>query len=141
MDVEIVDGNLLDFPNDINFIAHSCNTSNIMGGGIAKQIKSRYPVAYLIDQEAFQYKENSLGKYSFIWTDKTCQKGIYNMYTQDKIGEDRSVNYEAFYVALKGVENHLFEMNVSKHEYDPSPHLFSDYLGVYHAVLQVEIGE
>ena len=37
--VEIIDGNLLDFPNDIGFIAHSCNTSNLMGAGIARQKK------------------------------------------------------------------------------------------------------
>ena len=105
--VEIIDGNLLDFPNDINFIAHSCNTHNVMGAGIAYQIKCRYPNAYSADCHAMMNNDNQLGWYSFAVTDATQNKGIYNMYTQDKIGGNRAVNYEAFYVALKKVADHI----------------------------------
>ena len=79
--VKHIKGNLLDFPpyckNDpnsytgINNITHSCNTRNIMGGGIALQIKNRYPQAYEADTEAYnkEYDKNGqyihwLGKYS-----------------------------------------------------------------------------
>ena len=47
--INMIDGNLLDFPNRINTIAHSCNTLNMMGAGIAKQIKDRYPLAWKAD--------------------------------------------------------------------------------------------
>jgi len=103
--IKIIDGNLLDFPNGINYIAHSCNTQNIMGGGIAKQIKDRYPTAYQADCFAMYEDDNVLGEYSFAVADATQTKGIYNMYTQDKIGGARAVNYEAFYVALTKVAN------------------------------------
>jgi len=112
--VQIIDGNLLDFPNGVDFIAHSCNTQNVMGAGIAKQIKDRYPNAYSADCHAMMNNDNQLGWYSFAVTDATQNKGIYNMYTQDKIGGNRAVNYEAFYVALKKVADHIEWQ--SKHE-------------------------
>lgn len=142
MNVERIEGNLLDFPPyckydpnryiGINAIAHSCNTRNIMGGGIAKQIKNRYPQAYEADTKAYntEYDENGqyvhwLGKFSkaeinskFLPNDKGY---IYNMYTQASIGKGREVDYEKFWQALKRVEQDLFEMNVNKHEYDGSP--------------------
>ena len=107
MIVEQISGNLLNFPNGINAIAHSCNTQNVMGGGIAYQIKTRYPNAYSADCHAMMEGDNVLGDYSFAVTDATQNKGIYNMYTQDKIGSKRVVNYEAFYVALNKVADHI----------------------------------
>ena len=101
--IKIINGNLLDFPNGIDYIAHSCNTQNTMGGGIARQIKNRYPTAYEADCFAMYEDDNVLGDYSFAVTDATQSKGIYNMYTQDKIGGVRAVNYEAFYLALTKV--------------------------------------
>ena len=112
--IKIIEGNLLDFPNNIDFIAHSCNTHNVMGAGIALDIKHTYPEAYVADCHAMMEGENVLGDYSFAWTDVTQNKGIYNMYTQSKIGDKRSVNYEAFYVALNKVAGHIEWQ--SKHE-------------------------
>ena len=79
--IDLIEGNLLDFPNDINVIAHSCNTRNIMGAGIAKQIKDRYPEAYEADWRAFNSNYGvTLGKFSK--ADIGDRKYIYNMYTQ-----------------------------------------------------------
>ena len=105
--VKIIYGNLLDFPNGIDFIAHSCNTQNVMGAGIARQIKDRYPLAYEADCHAMHEDEVGLGSYSFAWTDATQTKGIYNMYSQDKLGGERAVDYEGFYLALQNVANHI----------------------------------
>ena len=126
MNVETIEGNLLDFPNDINVIAHSCNTRNIMGAGIAKQIKDRYPQAYEADWKAFNHEYDQNGQYvhwlgKFSKAELDDRKYIYNMYTQAKIGTGREVNYEKFWQALKRVEQDLYEMNVAKHEYDGSP--------------------
>jgi len=112
--IQIIDGNLLDFPNDIDFIAHSCNTHNVMGAGIAREIKYRYPNAYSADCHAMMEGDNVLGNFSFAVTDATQNKGIFNMYTQDKIGGERAVNYEAFYTALENVANYIEWQ--SKHE-------------------------
>ena len=99
--IETIEGNLLDFPNDINVIAHSCNTRHIMGAGIAKQIKDRYPEAYEADWKAFNYEYDQDGQYVH-WLGKFSKaqindrKYIYNMYTQATIGTGREVNYEKF---------------------------------------------
>ena len=101
MNIEVIDGNLLDFPNDINVIAHSCNTRNIMGAGIAKQIKDRYPEAYEADTKAYNFEYDENGQYVH-WLGKFSKaqindgRHIYNMYTQASVGEGRRVSYEVF---------------------------------------------
>ena len=74
-----------------------------MGAGIAKQIKDRYPMAYESDCYAMAEDEVGLGSFSFAWTDANQTKGIY---TQDKIGQGREVDYEGFYVSLENA-NHI----------------------------------
>ena len=133
--IKIIEGNLLDFPNNINSIAHSCNTRNIMGAGIAKQIKDRYPEAYEADTKAFNTEYDKDGQYVH-WLGKFSKAEItnnhpfypfddtgyiYNMYTQASIGKGREVHYEKFWQALKRVEQDLLERKINKHEYDPTP--------------------
>jgi O-acetyl-ADP-ribose deacetylase (regulator of RNase III) len=98
--VETIEGNLLDFPNGINTIAHSCNTQNVMGGGLAKQIKDRYPEVFETDRKAVLNKENSLGYFSFCKLDSNPDKRIINLYTQQEFGTGRQVSYEAFYNSI-----------------------------------------
>ena len=100
MEVETIEGNLLDFPEGINTIAHSCNTLNIMGGGIAKQIKDKYPEVFETDRKADLNQENSLGYFSFCKLDSDPDKRIINLYTQMQVGQGRQVNYEAFYNSI-----------------------------------------
>jgi O-acetyl-ADP-ribose deacetylase (regulator of RNase III) len=127
--IKTIEGNLLDFPPycktdsdkyiGISAIAHSCNTRMIMGGGIAKQIKNRYPQAYQADVNYISndYDDNGqfihpLGNFSkaevnskFLPNDRGW---IYNMYTQAGIGTGgRQVHYEKFWQALKRVEQDL----------------------------------
>lgn len=108
--IDIIYGNLLNFPKSINRIAHSCNTLNVMGAGIAKQIKDKFPYVWQADCIAHKNNKNLLGSYSFGWTDldsQTCEKGVYNLYTQSSIGGGREVNYEAFYNSLSSVKEVL----------------------------------
>jgi O-acetyl-ADP-ribose deacetylase (regulator of RNase III) len=111
--IKLIEGNLLKMHfHGLDFIAHSCNVRNVMGAGIAKQIKELYPSAYEADSKANYENENQLGWYSFAWTDATQSKGIYNMYTQDLYKSyswngGRAVNYEAFYNALYNVADHI----------------------------------
>ena len=108
-------GNLLDFPFGINAIAHSCNTLNVMGAGIARQIADRYPSAYEADTFAHQRHENNLGQYSYAsvnvsdgnsyphqqfgLSDRSCE--IYNLYTQKNVGHGKQVSYDALYDAFQ----------------------------------------
>ena len=141
--IKTIEGNLLDFPTHdpnnpddyigISAIAHSCNTRMIMGGGIARQIKSRYPQAYQADVNYItnEYDDNGqfihpLGNFSKSEVSSKHlpnNKGyIYNMYTQAGVGTgERQVHYEKFWQALKKVEKDLYKINLNKHEYDGSP--------------------
>ena len=109
-EIETIWGNLLDFPPycdstdryvGINCIAHSCNTLNIMGGGLAKQIKERFPQAWEADCKAHAEGKNILGSFSrAIFKTIFLKEGygtIYNLYTQENIGNGRQVNYESLY--------------------------------------------
>ena len=120
-EVGLIHGNLLDFPYGINVIAHSCNTLNVMGAGIAQQIAKRYPEAKEADDVADKAGRNDLGEFSvadieientssfphqeFGTNKRKCQ--IYNLYTQDRMGFGREVNYEALYRNFHLMRNHL----------------------------------
>jgi len=128
-EIETIKGNLLDFPPHhpddpdrylgINNIAHSCNVRNVMGAGIAKQIKERYPQAYEADTEFYnsEYDKNGqfihpLGKYSKAEVKSMFLPNgtgtIYNLYTQANIGpHERQVDYEDFWKALKNMQEDL----------------------------------
>ena len=80
MKTEHIVGDILDFPNDIDIVVHGCNTLNIFGSGIAKQIKDRYPEVYEADTSAHKLKHNKLGYFSGSKLDKLPDKYIINLY-------------------------------------------------------------
>ena len=137
-EIPVIGGNLLDFPTHcttnpdtflgINNIAHSCNCQNVMGGGIAKQIKDRYPQAFEADHERWSDEYNDggnwrcqIGDYSKAvietqWT-HLPHATIYNLYTQSGYSTSkREVNYEYFWKAMKAMQEDLLfnqhELNV-----------------------------
>lgn len=104
MSVEHIKGDLLDFPNGINVIAHCANCMNTMGSGIAKAIKERYPAAFEADTKMSEKKEVEMGRFSL--TDVAEGKKVVNLYGQyrfNKKSEDwkRHLDYEAIFVALE----------------------------------------
>lgn len=106
MSVQIIQGNLLDWPNGANLILHGCNTlGGVFGAGVAKQIAERYPLALQADIDAAAEGANRLGLFSVA---KIDDKRIVNVYIQDQIGTDsRKVNYEAVYTALETLRDSL----------------------------------
>lgn len=96
-------GNLLNSNCDI--IVHQVNCQKVMGSGIAKQIRDRWPQVY--DDYCYNIDymyENDFVKQSFellgmiSWTELIEQKYIVNFFSQDKY-LPRSVchtNYDAF---------------------------------------------
>ena len=130
--IHIISGNLLDFPPycktdsdkylGINVIAHSCNCQNVMGAGIAKQIKERYPQAFEADRECYnnEYNEGGnwkvrIGDYSKAEIESKFlpnNKGrIYNLYTQSGYStKKREVNYEYFWRSLKAMQEDLISI-------------------------------
>jgi len=77
-------------------IIHCCNCFTTMGGGIAKQIKDRYPIAYEVDLKTGRGNKNKLGKFSIAEVTNSPTKLIYNLYGQYRYGRDtRYVSYDA----------------------------------------------
>lgn len=105
-----IKGNLLDFPDGINAIVHGANTLNIMGGGIAKQIATRYPEAKYAD-EAFYLMSKALSDNMLGYASIAEVEGkgrIYNLYQQSTVGVNgRHVNYEALYRGLEFVHKNI----------------------------------
>lgn len=100
-------GNLIDLAEqgEFDIIVHGCNCKNVMGAGIAKEIKDRHPLAYRADtnmHKRYQYPVELLGNYSH-HVGNIGQGGVFtivNAYTQLNPGPN-SFDYEAFDLILK----------------------------------------
>jgi O-acetyl-ADP-ribose deacetylase (regulator of RNase III) len=97
-------GNLIQAPEI--FIAHGCNAQGVMGSGVAKAIRTAWPIAYSTYLE--YYKTHGLRVGDVIWADVDC-KYIANCITQKKYGYDGSkfVDYDAIRVCMKKVNLEL----------------------------------
>lgn len=124
--MKYVQGNLLDLAAQGKFdvIVHGCNCLCTMGSGIAKQIKDRYPKAYLTDQMTEKGDMDKLGKFTQAYIsgfrqnkDKNLKSWHYNFtiinaYTQYGFHPREKVN--ADYTAIANVFKQikmLYDMN------------------------------
>ena len=86
--MQIITGNLLDKfdAGEFDVIIHGCNCFHAMDGGIAAQIKSRYPQAALADSKTGYGAKSKLG-----WSTAAKvgdDQFIVNAYTQFNPGRD-----------------------------------------------------
>jgi O-acetyl-ADP-ribose deacetylase (regulator of RNase III) len=87
-------GNVLDVPKGI--IVHGCNDQGVMGAGIAREIRERYPAVYgtYLDHMKKYKKADLLGTISV--TEVAPDKYIVNAITQTLgTGKSREVDYDA----------------------------------------------
>jgi O-acetyl-ADP-ribose deacetylase (regulator of RNase III) len=95
-------GDLLDA--DERYIVHGCNAQGVMGSGVAKLIRARYPKAYVDYRQVYETAGLRLGQ--IIWSD--CERHVVlNAITQDKYGTDPNViycDYEAIRAAMRTIE-------------------------------------
>lgn len=85
-------GNILEQTSGI--IVHGCNAKGVMGSGLAKQIKSKYPKAFADYKQHLSRRgptSPSLG--SVIFSNVNNQLIIANAITQENYGRDKSVVY------------------------------------------------
>lgn len=99
-------GNLIDLAEqgDFDIIVHGCNCFHAMGGGIAREIATRYPDAALVDKtDTVRGDICKLGT----WTSTLVESGerlftIVNAYTQYGVSNTQDVfEYEAFALILR----------------------------------------
>lgn len=85
---------------EFDAIGHGCNCFNTMGGGIAAQVRSRYPDAWAKDQNTISGDINKLGTFTVCdsYYDKPYFRNrLYNLYTQYDFGGGGRIylNYDA----------------------------------------------
>lgn len=102
MEIIYKTGNLLDAQTDV--IAHQVNCQGVMGSGVAKQIRKKWPIVYnkyrslYIDQ--CNNTQNLLGRCQLI--DINDSQSVANLFGQQYYGRDgkRYTSYDAIYNAL-----------------------------------------
>ena len=96
-----VDGDLLN--DDYEIFCHQVNCQDVMGGGLAKQVKVRYPEVYNTYHERVP---KYLGGVDWIHTHDA--RICVNMYAQDYYGYGaRYTDYMAFANCLSELEDYL----------------------------------
>lgn len=93
-------GNLLDLAENFEFdvIVQGCNCFNTMGGGIAREIATKYPSAASIDRSTKYGDYNKLGNWTELDTGRFI---IINAYTQYNMSRGEDVfEYIAFQLIL-----------------------------------------
>jgi O-acetyl-ADP-ribose deacetylase (regulator of RNase III) len=113
MKTEVMTGDILKFPRNIDIVIHGCNTLNVFGSGIAKQIVEQFPEVYEADCEAKRLGHNKLGYFSGSKINGLDDKYIINLYIQDGVSNHkRMLNYEAIYSGFERIVKLLNERDI-----------------------------
>lgn len=108
MTLKHMKGNLIDLAEAGKFdvIIHGCNCFNTMGGGIAREIRERYPMAAKADQSTIAGNIDKLGSFTAYETGDFL---IVNAYTQYEMSKGEDVfEYDAFGVLIRKFA-HIFK--------------------------------
>lgn len=88
--LKTLSGDLFTYALADSIIAHGCNLQGVMNSGFAKQLRRKYPRAYLEYREAFREGGLELGDYLLVH----CKgMDIFHCMTQRYYGRDKEVVY------------------------------------------------
>lgn len=93
MKIEYVKGDLM--TSDVRQIIHGCNAQGVMGSGVAKLIRDKYPNAYRDYNDVYNNKGLDLG--DIVVSVQDDGKVIHNAITQKNFGRDTSVVYVSYW--------------------------------------------
>lgn len=104
--IEYKSGDLLNVKKGI--IVHGCNAQGVMGSGVAKAIRAKYPEVYdryCVDLEHFKETSDPMGQLSFYRA--SLDIIIVSAITQETYGRtgDKFVSYDAIDKAFKFIRN------------------------------------
>jgi O-acetyl-ADP-ribose deacetylase (regulator of RNase III) len=97
-------GNLLDLAEagEFDIVVQGCNCFNTMGGGIAREIRERYPVVASVDMVTLRGDYRKLGNWTECDAGETNRFTIINAYTQYNMSQGTDVfEYIAFQLILE----------------------------------------
>lgn len=97
-------------------IVHGCNSKGVMGSGVAKSVKDRYPQAFQIYREGFE-KLGPLKLGTISWTGVGPLKFIVNAITQETFGYDGKL-----YTSYDAVRDAFKQVNIVAKSFDIGVH-------------------
>lgn len=107
--IKIVNGDLME--SSAKYICHQVNCQGVMGSGVAKQIRAKWPVVFdkykqVCDEHA-DHREELLGQICGVRVNENT--AIINIFGQFKFGKDgqRYTNFEYLRRGCKEVANHV----------------------------------
>jgi O-acetyl-ADP-ribose deacetylase (regulator of RNase III) len=101
VEIEYVTGNILD--GDEEYLVQGCNAQGVMGSGLAKTIRGRYPQVFRQYNKVYQDQGDYLDLGQLIYVD-VGTRYIVNAITQQNFGRDPNevyVSYDAMQTAIK----------------------------------------
>lgn len=128
--MKIIDGNIFD--SNADAILHQVNCQGVMGSGVAKQVKERYPVVFQwYKRWCDEYREIAktrtkhplLGKIQIVYKEDVPyeelkdKQAVVNLYAQDKFGYDGNcyTDYDALKQCLSKVNANFAGRTVASH--------------------------
>lgn len=104
MKIKYVEGSLIDASE--KYILHGCNAQGVMGAGVAKLIRAKWPSAYLAYKASKQHNGMRLGVITFA----SCSDGtvVFNGITQESYGWDSAVQYVDYWAVREVMQGMNF---------------------------------
>ena len=100
-----------------HWILHQVNCKGVMGAGIAKQIRDRYPFVYQDYLKALKYEHAGLGHIVVSREQGVNGLEIISMFAQENFGySGRYTDYDAFKKCLDLVADHVNQWSYKYHE-------------------------
>jgi O-acetyl-ADP-ribose deacetylase (regulator of RNase III) len=81
---------------EFDIIVQGCNCHNVMGSGIARQIRDQFPDAWLADQETLPGDRNKLGRYTIGMGGRLVIINAYTQYNTAKYQGQDVFEYNSF---------------------------------------------
>jgi O-acetyl-ADP-ribose deacetylase (regulator of RNase III) len=103
--IKYIDGNLLELADSFDVIAHGANCFCVMGAGIAKEIKAKYPEAYDVDCETNVGDINKLGTITHTRNTTPIVVNIYSQFdTKGRRQGKMDLDYDALRSGIKAMK-------------------------------------
>lgn len=96
------------FLSNADAILHQVNCQGVMGSGVAKQVREKYPIVFSCYKSLWDItgvKSNLLGQIQVVYIDESSKQAIVNLFAQDRYGYDGKcyTSYEALRSCLTKV--------------------------------------
>ena len=112
MKLEFKNGDLLKASE--YFKVHQVNCQGVMGSGIAKSIKEKYPKVFEEYKNFYKFCKsipNNQSPLGIAQISMIENGAIINLFGQDGYGKGRQTNYEAFYQGLENIKRQIMNNN------------------------------